>query len=119
MSNRYWGWGKEDDEFGIRLREANLSVQRPGVGEFTSGRRFTFRDLHAETKRARDKKRVGRQREEALRRDETGLSNVQYRVESVRKLTFQNEFECNVVDVRLFCDRLDTHWCSMDYQFYE
>lgn len=86
MSNRYWGWGKEDDEFGIRLKEANLSVQRPSAGEFMSGRKYTFRDLHAETKRVRDKKRVGRQREEALRRDETGLSNVQYRVEAVRKL---------------------------------
>ena len=31
MSNRYWGWGMEDDEFGFRIREANLEVQRPSL----------------------------------------------------------------------------------------
>ncbi|VDL44371.1 unnamed protein product [Hymenolepis diminuta] len=26
FSNRYWGWGREDDEFGLRLKEANLNA---------------------------------------------------------------------------------------------
>lgn len=26
FSNRYWGWGREDDEFGVRLKEANLNA---------------------------------------------------------------------------------------------
>lgn len=29
MSNKYWGWGLEDDEFYVRLREAKLEVTRP------------------------------------------------------------------------------------------
>lgn len=29
MSNKYWGWGLEDDEFYVRLKEAGLSVMRP------------------------------------------------------------------------------------------
>lgn len=29
MSNKYWGWGLEDDEFYVRLKEANLKVYRP------------------------------------------------------------------------------------------
>lgn len=26
FSNRFWGWGREDDEFGLRMREADLTV---------------------------------------------------------------------------------------------
>ena len=26
FSNRFWGWGQEDDEFGVRIRAANLAV---------------------------------------------------------------------------------------------
>ena len=26
MSNRYWGWGREDDEFYVRLKKAGLLV---------------------------------------------------------------------------------------------
>lgn len=29
MSNRYWGWGLEDDEFYVRIKEASLPVKRP------------------------------------------------------------------------------------------
>lgn len=27
MSNRFWGWGREDDEFYRRLRKAELQVK--------------------------------------------------------------------------------------------
>lgn len=41
MSNKYWGWGLEDDEFYVRLREANLEVTRPV--DITTNRSNTFR----------------------------------------------------------------------------
>ena len=28
LSNRFWGWGREDDEFYARMREAHLTVSR-------------------------------------------------------------------------------------------
>lgn len=31
MSNRFWGWGREDDEFYRRLKTAGLEVQKPEV----------------------------------------------------------------------------------------
>lgn len=119
MSNRYWGWGKEDDEFGLRLNESSLSIQRPKVERFLTGQKNTFKDIHDDKKRPRDKKRFAKQKKEALKRDESGLSNVQYRIEAIRKLKFFETFECTVVDVTLFCDRVDTHWCTMDYQFFD
>ena len=119
MSNRYWGWGKEDDEFGLRLKEASLAVQRPKLEKFLTGPKYTFRDIHDANRRPRDKKRFVKQKKEALKLDETGLSTLQYRIEAVRKFTFLENFECTVVDVTLFCDRTNTHWCSMDYQFFD
>lgn len=34
MSNRFWGWGREDDEFYRRLKKAQLQVRvlLPGPG---------------------------------------------------------------------------------------
>lgn len=29
MSNKYWGWGLEDDEFYVRIMDAGLKVSRP------------------------------------------------------------------------------------------
>lgn len=29
MSNKYWGWGLEDDEFYVRIMDAGLKVYRP------------------------------------------------------------------------------------------
>ena len=43
MSNKYWGWGLEDDEFYRRLQDANLEIQRPhGI---TTGKK-TFKHYH-------------------------------------------------------------------------
>lgn len=30
LSNNYWGWGLEDDEFYLRLKEAKIGIYRPG-----------------------------------------------------------------------------------------
>lgn len=40
MSNRYWGWGLEDDEFYVRIKDAKLSVRRPV--NITTGIENTF-----------------------------------------------------------------------------
>lgn len=40
MSNRYWGWGLEDDEFYVRIKNAHLSVKRPE--NITTGFNNTF-----------------------------------------------------------------------------
>jgi xylosylprotein 4-beta-galactosyltransferase len=40
MSNKYWGWGLEDDEFYVRLKEAQLKVYRPE--KISTGTQNTF-----------------------------------------------------------------------------
>lgn len=41
MSNRYWGWGLEDDEFYVRLKDAALVISRPL--NITTGTENTFK----------------------------------------------------------------------------
>lgn len=41
MSNNYWGWGLEDDEFYVRLKDAALTVRRPE--NITTGTEGTFK----------------------------------------------------------------------------
>lgn len=40
MSNKYWGWGLEDDEFFVRIKDAKLTVSRPV--NITTGVEHTF-----------------------------------------------------------------------------
>jgi xylosylprotein 4-beta-galactosyltransferase len=53
MSNTFWGWGREDDELFLRIRDVGLELHRPpGV---TTGYE-TFKHVHDKVKRPRDYK---------------------------------------------------------------
>lgn len=116
MSNRYWGWGREDDEFYLRLRKENITIQRANLSDFSTGSKFTFFNNHDAEKRKRDKKRFLKQKMESLIHDDTGLNTIQFRTHEIKQMMI-DEFPCTIVNVELYCDRYDTHWCSMDYQF--
>lgn len=42
LSNKYWGWGLEDDEFYVRVKEAAVELERPPL-DIGSGINDTFR----------------------------------------------------------------------------
>ena len=119
MSNRYFGWGKEDDDFYLRLQEANISVDRPDLSAFNKNlNKFSFWHNHKPEKRSRDKKRFKKQRRESLMRDSSGVNSVMYRIDSIKELAIEN-YPCTIINVELFCDKRDTHWCDFDFQFIE
>lgn len=60
MSNQYWGWGLEDDELYLRLREARLPLFRPV--NLTTNVSNTFEHVHDRRLRQRDMLRIGEQR---------------------------------------------------------
>ena len=100
MSNKYWGWGLEDDEFYVRLRRGNIMVERPtGI---RTGRSSTFRHVHGrERGRGRDQARCYNQRNLTRRLDkETGLSNTMYRLLTRRRLVIDNS-HVNFLDIEL------------------
>lgn len=110
MSNNYWGWGLEDDEFYVRLKDAGLTVTRPT--NITTGRENTFRHMHDKTYRKRDMRKCYNQREVTRRRDRrTGLHDVAHRVLSLHTLTIDG-LPLTVLNVELICDRNATPWCQ-------
>lgn len=110
MSNRFWGWGREDDEFYRRLRKAELQLFRPtGI---TTGYN-TFRHIHDPAFRKRDQKRVAAQKQEQFKVDpDGGLSNLRYMVESRQEMTI-NGAPCSIINTRLECDQEQTPWCIL------
>lgn len=111
LSNKYWGWGLEDDEFFVRLRQANLEVERPkGI---RTGRKGTFKHIHSTKIRTkRDMGKCYNQQNMTRRRDrDTGLNNVQYTI--ARKYNMEIEStKINLLNVILECNRTFTPWCN-------
>lgn len=109
MSNRFWGWGREDDEFYRRIRGAGLQLFRP-LGIKTGYK--TFQHLHDPAWRRRDQKRIASQKQEQFKVDRTGgLTNLQYRVESRTPLSVGGA-PCTVLNILLECDYMETPWCK-------
>jgi len=112
MSNKYWGWGLEDDEFFVRMRQANLPIERPqGI---KSGRK-SFKHAHsgrARERRGRDGAKCYNQRNATRRRDrQTGLSTTFYTVAARRSIQVDGS-TVNFLDIQLECDRVLTPWCN-------
>ncbi|XP_036826424.1 beta-1,4-galactosyltransferase 7 isoform X2 [Oncorhynchus mykiss] len=111
MSNRFWGWGREDDEFYRRLRTAGLQLFRPS-GIKTGYK--TFRHIHDPAWRKRDQKRMAAQKQEQFKVDpEGGLTNLQYKVESRQELTISGA-PVTVLNTKLECDTDKTPWCLLN-----
>lgn len=117
LSNRYWGWGREDDEFYVRIKKAGLSISRPG--NLTTGFK-SFKHIHDKRKRPRDNYRYFDQKEKTKRLDrETGVATVQYSVESRRELTI-DDHPVTIINLMLDCNVTATPWClkSEDHDWY-
>jgi len=110
MSNNYWGWGLEDDEFHRRLLDANLSIQRPA--NITTGKEGTFKHFHSARIRKRDMIKCYNQHEVTRRRDrETGLHSTQYKMGRMYQNCVDN-IPYTLLNVVLLCDNKVTPWCD-------
>lgn len=108
MSNRYFGWGLEDDEFYTRIQSKNLQIFRPL--NLSTSKNDTF--LHFHYGRKRDMFKSKEQREALRRRDRvTGLNNIRYSVTDSHDLTIDKQYYCKVYSVEIYCDTKDTPWC--------
>lgn len=108
MSNRYFGWGLEDDEFYTRIKAAKLPIFQPE--NLTTNRTNTF--LHFHYNRKRDTFKTKEQREILRRRDRlTGLSDLKYSLTSRHDIAIDERYKCILYNVELFCDTNRTPWC--------
>lgn len=109
MSNRYWGWGREDDELYVRLKKAGLRVRRPDNTTITTGQN-TFKHIHDKRLKPRDNKRYFDQKQKTSKLDrETGLRTVKY--DSKRHELVINGAPLTMLEVKLNCDYGKTPWC--------
>lgn len=110
MSNKFWGWGREDDEFYLRLKKVNLEISKPeGI---STGPEDTFYHIHDSKKRKRDMVRVQNQKQEQFRKDlETGVDSVDYKLLSKQTLKVDGA-SCTILHVNLKCDKEVTPWCE-------
>jgi len=109
MANKFWGWGREDDEFFMRMKDQKLTVNRPqGV---TTGY-DTYRHVHDKERRKRDYKRIGDQKKDQFTRDkEGGYDNVEYEQVRVDQIKI-GAADVTVVNVELKCNKEKTPWCE-------
>lgn len=110
MSNKYWGWGLEDDEFYVRIKDAGLKVQRPQ--NISTGTSDTFNHIHDRAHRRRDTAKCFNQKEETRRRDiKTGLDTVKYTISDRKELAIDG-IKVTILNVKLDCDKNFTPWCD-------
>uniref|UniRef100_A0A6G1SI11 Beta-1,4-galactosyltransferase 7 n=1 Tax=Aceria tosichella TaxID=561515 RepID=A0A6G1SI11_9ACAR len=108
FSNRYFGWGLEDDEFYTRVKAAKLQIFRPT--NLSTTKNDTF--LHFHYGRKRDTAKSPEQRQALRYRDRvTGLGDLKYSITSTHNLTVDGEYNCIIYNIELFCDRERTPWC--------
>ncbi|KAF7996378.1 hypothetical protein HCN44_002010 [Aphidius gifuensis] len=110
MSNKYWGWGLEDDEFYVRLKEKNIIVYRPQ--NITTGTQNTFRHIHEKNHRKRDMVKCFNQKEATRKRDhQTGLDNISYKITKIVNITIV-DIPLTILNIALTCDKSFTPWCE-------
>lgn len=112
MSNKYWGWGLEDDEFFVRLHDANLQIHRPE--NITTGTSNTFWHNHDRNKRKRDMTKCFNQQEITRKRDRiTGLHDIKYTINTKHDMII-DKCPFTVFNIELECDKNLTPWCECD-----
>jgi len=111
LSNLFWGWGREDDDFFLRLKAANLPVNRPSLGVITTGRNATFMHFHGPN-RKRDQIRYDQQKRISRQMDTaTGLKDVSYSLTRTQNLSIDG-YSATIHHVSLTCDYSVTPWCD-------
>ncbi|CRK90021.1 CLUMA_CG003746, isoform A [Clunio marinus] len=114
MSNKYWGWGLEDDEFYVRLKDVKLKVYRPQ--NILTGSSDTFNHIHDRAHRRRDTTKCFNQKEETRKRDtKTGLNTIKYEIKNRNELSIDG-IKVTILNVDLKCDKNSTPWCDCSNQ---
>lgn len=112
FSNKYFGWGLEDDEFYTRIKAAKLPVFRPENLDTNTTNTF----LHFHHNRKRDTFKTKEQREALKYRDRvTGVNNLKFLVTSSHRMTIDEIYSFTVYNVELRCDIQQTPWCLPTY----
>ncbi|CAF1120169.1 unnamed protein product [Adineta ricciae] len=111
MSPLYWGWGREDDNFFVRMKLAGMKLYRPY--NLTTNSSNTFAHIHDKNVHKRDYAKYGQQKEEGRKiYPEMGFNTTKYTLINKNILNTKTGVEYNMLDVKLECDYNLTPWCD-------
>lgn len=111
MSPLYWGWGREDDNFYVRMKLARMNITRPNnlSTNFTN----TFRHIHDKSIHKRDYAKYGQQKEEGKKiHPEMGFNTTKYKIITKEIKKTNTGIEYIMIDVNIYCDYNLTPWCD-------
>ena len=111
MSPLYWGWGREDDNFYVRMKLAGMTIERPRnlSTNFTN----TFRHVHDRGVHKRDYAKYGNQQEEGRKLfPDMGFNTTKYRIIEKEMKRTNEGIEYVMLDVEIDCDYDLTSWCD-------
>jgi xylosylprotein 4-beta-galactosyltransferase len=111
MSPLYWGWGREDDNFYVRMKYAGMKIERPNnlSTNFTN----TFQHIHDKVVHKRDYAKYGKQKEEGRKiHPEMGFNTTKYKIISKEIKTTNTGIEYIMLNVNIYCDYNLTSWCD-------
>lgn len=111
LSNQYWGWGLEDEEFREQLHVFGVGIIRPDRNLVTTGHNDTFLDTHT-GRRVRDDKLCHTENKPYTHRHQNdGVNTTKYNITDVRELTISGA-KLTILNVDFPCDRNVTPWCD-------
>jgi hypothetical protein len=111
MSPLYWGWGREDDNFYVRMKLAGMIIQRPS--NLSTNYTNTFQHIHDKNVHKRDYVKYGQQQEEGKKiYPEMGWNTTKYKIINKEIKKTNNGIEYLMLDVEIYCDYYRTSWCD-------
>jgi xylosylprotein 4-beta-galactosyltransferase len=111
MSPLYWGWGREDDNFYVRMKLAGMTIERPS--NLSTNYTNTFRHIHDRGVHKRDYAKYGKQKEEGRKiYPEMGFNTTKYQIINKEIKKTNEGVEYIMLDVNINCDYNLTSWCD-------
>ncbi|KAL3114826.1 hypothetical protein niasHT_014640 [Heterodera trifolii] len=103
MSNEFWGWGLEDDDFYLRLKAAGMAnkIQRPS--NLSTDRSNTFLHLHTRSRRRDFSVDEYKKKRRRKRNTLSGLRTLNYKLNARHTIELTEDIQIWVLDVRLYC----------------
>lgn len=113
MSNHYWGWGLEEEEFEENIKKHGFNIYRPILmTESTEDTFLVTRSQRPESDISKCNRTFHLAIEEGtIRRDNDGLNATKYRILSANEHLIEN-VAITVMNIDIECDKEITPWCD-------